>query len=305
MLPADPISPFEDMPGVKVGHWSDGDAKTGCTVILFDKSSVASVHVSGGAPGSSETDLLDPSCLVTSVDAILLAGGSAFGLQACAGVRRYLEEKGRGFNAGGHLVPIVPAAVIFDLAFGDGSIRPGANEGYMACENAESSSMGEGAIGAGTGARVGKYMGMEKSAQGGFAVRGARLGDGILVGACMVANCYGAIVDPDTGKTVAGPVDKEGNYISYLLADPPPPPFGATAIGVVVTDARLSRADLKRVAIMAHDGLARSVYPSHTPFDGDMIFAVSVGDKKGDIAKIGAWAAKLVERSIVGAVTAG
>ncbi|VAX20609.1 hypothetical protein MNBD_NITROSPINAE02-1504, partial [hydrothermal vent metagenome] len=161
------ISSLADMRGVKVGHWSDSGAKTGCTVILLDKPCVASVHVSGGAPGSSETDLLDPSCLVTSVDAILLTGGSAFGLEACAGVRRYLEEKGRGFNAAGRLVPIVPAAVIFDLAQGDGAVRPGSKEGYMACQGARSSCAEEGAIGAGTGAMVGKYMGMENSSQGG------------------------------------------------------------------------------------------------------------------------------------------
>ncbi len=292
-----------DLPGVSVGHYSDSIAQTGCTVVMFDKSSTASVCVTGGAPGTQETDLLDPSCLVAGVDAILLTGGSAFGLEAAGGVRRYLEEKGRGFNAAGKLVPIVPAAVIFDLATGDGAIRPGLKEGYKACLNSESPSREEGPVGAGTGACVGKYMGLDKCAKGGLASRVLTMKSGVSVGAIMVANCYGAVTDPRSGKMIAGPKGDTGEPVHYLEAEPPEPQFGSTAIGVVVTDAYLSKADAKRVAIMAQDGLARTVAPSHTPYDGDTIFVVSTGEKKESVSKIGAFSAYLVEQCMVAAVS--
>lgn len=300
---SDQSSNIIDIQDVKIGHWQNPKARTGCTVIIFDKPNVASVHISGGAPGSQETDLLEPSSLVSNVNAILLTGGSAFGLAAASGVRRYLEEKGMGFKAGNHLVPIVPAGVIFDLAVGDSSIRPGPEEGYLACVYAKSPTVDFGRMGVGAGATVGKYLGMEKSEKGGVAGRQITTNDGVTISAILVNNCFGAIVDPENGKTIAGPKDDEGNPISYLEADPPPPAFGSTAIGVVVTDALLTKSDAKRVAMMAHDGLARTVSPSHTPYDGDMIFVVSTGVKRADVVKIGAWSAKMVERCMVDAVS--
>jgi len=260
------------------------------------------VHVAGGAPGSQETDLLDPSCIAPGIDAIVLAGGSAFGLEAASGAREYLEEKGRGFRASGTRVPIVPAAVIFDLATGDGSVRPGAREGYSACVASEHPDRREGLVGAGAGATVGKYMGLDKCSAGGLASRSVLADDEISIGALMVANCYGSVIDPQTATTVAGPGGAEDSH-GYLASKTTPPSFGATAVGVVVTDTGLSKADAKRVAIMAHDGLARAVSPAHTPYDGDMIFVVSTGDKQMEIARLGAWAAYMVERTIIAAVT--
>jgi len=299
----DPSSRLSDVDGVRLGHWTDRLARTGCTVVMFDRQRPASVHVAGGAPGTQETDLLDPSCLVGGVDAILLAGGSAFGLEAASGVRAYLESKQRGFRAGAALVPIVPAAVIFDLGVGDAIKRPGKDEGFAACLDAEKAGRGEGAVGAGTGATVGKYLGPDSHANGGVASRCMEIGGGARIGAVMVANCYGAVIDPARGgRVIAGPVDGDGARTGYFDDAWPAPAFGATAIGVVVTDARLTKADARRVAIMAHDGLARCVVPSHTPYDGDAIFVVSTGAKELEIARLGAWAAFMVERAMIAAV---
>jgi len=293
-----------DVPGVRVGRYTDNVARTGVTAVIFGKSSIASVHVAGGAPGSQETDLLDPSCVVGGVDAIMLTGGSAFGLSAAAGVRKYLEERGRGFTVGPHRVPIVPAAVIFDLSEGQ-PVKPGPEEGYKACVDSEKPSRDEGFVGAGTGATVGKYMGIENRARGGLASRSVIAEDGVSIGALMVVNSYGAVLDSSTGRIIAGPKDGRGDFVSYFDAPPIQPGFGSTAIGVVVTDCLLTKADAKRVAVMAHDGLARAVIPCHTPYDGDMIFVVSTGERHMEIARIGAWAARLVEACVVGAVRGG
>ena len=296
------ISCLSEIAGVRVGHWTDPVAKTGCSVVMFDQSAVASVHVAGGAPGSQETDLLDSSRLGAKVDAILLTGGSAYGLSSASGVRRYLEKQGRGFKAGDKVVPIVPSAVIFDLATGDGSVRPGPDEGYSACVDAQNATSANGNIGAGTGATVGKYMGYEHSHDGGLATYGATVDDGVQIGAIMVANCYGAVRDPNNKQKFAGPLDSAGVPQKYLENKIAPPDFGSTAIGVVVTDAYLTKSDAERVAVMAHDGIARCVYPSHTPYDGDMIFVVSVGSKKMEVSRAGAWSAHMVQKAIVSAV---
>ncbi len=296
------ISSLSEIDGVQVGHWTDPVARTGCSVVMFDEPAVVSVHVSGGAPGSQETDLLASSRLGAKVDAILLTGGSAYGLAAASGVRKYLEEKGRGFKADDNVVPIVPAAVIFDLAIGDGSVRPGPDEGYAACINAQSNLEDEGRVGAGAGATVGKYMGREHSHDGGTATYGQVVDNDVFIGAIMVANCYGAVIDPDDNHKFAGPVDDHGAPARYLENKIAPPDFGSTAIGVVVTDAGLTKSDAERVAVMAHDGIARAVYPSHTPYDGDMIFVASIGSKKMEISRVGAWSAHMVERAIVSAV---
>ncbi|MGK7344633.1 MAG: P1 family peptidase [Candidatus Nitrospinota bacterium M3_3B_026] len=299
-----PDSRLADVPGVKVGHWTDRRAGTGATVVTFDRLSPASVHVAGGAPGSQETELLDPSRSVPGVDAILLAGGSAFGLAAADGARRYLEERGRGFKVGSYTVPIVPAAVIFDLAVGDGAVRPGPEAGYAACENAESGGRHEGDVGAGAGARVAKYMGMEKSLPGGLASRSVRLEDGTMVGALMVVNAFGAIVDPATGDVIAAPRGADGKTVDYISSKVSPPSFGNTCAGVVVTDAALTKAEAKRVSVMASAGLARAVTPAFTPYDGDMIFTVSTGSGRAGTARVGAWAARLVEECVTAAVRA-
>lgn len=298
----DPFSRLIDVPGVRVGHYTDNASRTGVTAVIFGKSSIASVHVAGGAPGSQETDLLDPSCIVGGVDAIVLTGGSAFGLSTAGGARKYLEERGRGFPVGPHRVPIVPAAVIFDLSEGEPA-KPGPEEGYKACVDSEKPSRDEGFVGAGTGATVGKYMGIENRARGGLASRSVIAEYGVSIGALMVVNSYGAIVDSSTGQIIAGPRSGDGDFVSYFDAPAIPPGFGSTAIGVVVTDCLLTKADAKRVAVMAHDGLARAVNPCHTPYDGDMIFVVSTGDKRMETARLGAWAARLVEACVVASIT--
>lgn len=294
-------SRLASVPGVRVGHYTDKIARTGVTAIIFDRQSTASVHVAGGAPGSQETDLLEPSCIVGGVDGIILTGGSAFGLATAGGARKYLEERGRGFAVGPHRVPIVPAAVIFDLAEGQ-PIKPGPEEGYKACQDSERAQFAEGSVGAGCGATVGKYMGIQNKARGGLASRSAVVDDGVSVGALMVVNSYGAVVDSSTGRVIAGPKNERGEFVSYFDAPAIPPSFGNTAIGVVVTDCMLTKAEAKRVAVMAHDGLARAVVPCHTPYDGDMIFVVSTGDKRMETARLGAWAARMVEACVAGAV---
>jgi L-aminopeptidase/D-esterase-like protein len=266
--------------------------------VLFDKQYPASVHVAGGAPGTQETDLLRPAMLVGAADAIMFSGGSAFGLDTAGGARKYLAQRGRGFNAAGHLVPIVPSAVIFDLAESGGGFKPGVEEGYLACQAAEKPSPAEGRVGAGAGATVGKYLGRQHSAPGGLASRMTTL-DGVSMGALVVANCFGSVWDPALNQVVAGPAQ------DYLSAPAAKPAFGNTALGVIVTSARLDAGSALRVAMMAHDGWARSVHPSHTPYDGDVIFVVSAGEREMELARVGAWAAWMIERTTVAAVSRG
>ncbi|MDH4184771.1 MAG: P1 family peptidase [Nitrospinota bacterium] len=297
----DPSSRLSWLPGVKVGHWTHPAGATGCTAIILDKLRPASVHVAGGAPGSQETDLLRPGMLVGALDAIMLSGGSAYGLDTAGGARRYLAEQERGFDAAGWKVPIVPAAIIFDLPT-SGGVKPGAEEGYLACQAASLASPAEGLVGAGAGATVGKYLGRQSASPGGLASRAASL-EGVSIGALVVANCFGAVWDPVSNLMIAGPRDGSGRPLDYLASPPSPPAFGATALGVIVTDAHLDPASAMRVAMMAHDGWARCVRPSHTPYDGDLIFVVSTGDKKIELARLGAMAAWLIERTTLAAVT--
>ncbi len=294
--------PISAISGVRVGHWSEKRAKTGCSVVLFDRSCTASCHVSGGAPGSHETDLLNPSCLINGVDAILLSGGSSYGLAAATGIKDYLEKHERGFKAGSHFVPVVPGAVIFDLANGDGRVRPGAREGYLACLDSENQEDLCGAVGAGCGATIGKYIGYEYNSPGGIGSVSSVVDNGVAIGALMVSNCYGCIIDPATGAIVAGPKNEEGSHLPFLDIQSTPPEFGSTAIGVVVTDAALTKAQAQRLAIMAHDGIARTVSPSHTPYDGDIIFVVSLGERSMEISRLGAWGAEMVQRAMLASV---
>ncbi|MDH5511485.1 MAG: P1 family peptidase, partial [Nitrospinota bacterium] len=290
-----------DLPNVKVGHYTHPSGATGCTAIILDRQCSASFHVGGGAPGTQETDLLRPGMLVGAIDAIMLSGGSAFGLDTAGGARRYLAERGRGFGGAGYKVPIVPAAVIFDLPESEGERMPGVEEGYLACKASENPASAEGRVGAGAGATVGKFMGREKASLGGLASRSTTV-EGVALGGLVVTNCYGSVWDPFTNIMAAGPIDAKGRPIDYLGATTAPPAFGNTALGVVVTDARLDSASAQRVAMMAHDGWARSVRPSHTPYDGDVIFVVSIGEKKMELARLGAMAAWMIERVTVASV---
>ena len=253
------------IPGVRVGHHTDLEGITGCTVVLCPEGTVGSGEVRGGAPGTRETDLLRPGMLVEHVDAVLLTGGSAFGLAAADGVVRWLEERGRGFDAGAARVPIVPAAVLFDLGVGSPDARPGPAEGYAACE-AAADAVEEGSVGAGTGATVGKLRGPAGAVKGGI---GAASGsaDGVTVGALAAVNPLGNVVDDD-GTLIAGVEDEAPGEV---------PPWGNTILAVVATDARLTRERAHLLAVACHDALARAVRPAHTMWDGDTIFTLATG----------------------------
>ncbi|MBI3582243.1 MAG: P1 family peptidase [Nitrospinae bacterium] len=289
--------------GTKIGHATLTSKKTGCTVLLFDSPAVCSGHVAGGAPGTRDGDMLDPSCLVQTVNAILLTGGSAFGLAAADGVMRFLAEKKAGFAVGRDRVPIVPAAVIYDRAVGEASY-PAAKDGYRACKAAGYSAAKHGAVGVGCGATVGKFSKKLRPGRGGFGAVCLRMPSGALVGAAVGVNAYGNVVDPKNGEIVAGATDRKGRAVSFWDAEVSGRPGENTAIGAVVTDAFLTKAQARRVAMAAHDGLARTVMPSHTLYDGDAIYAASTGRKKAKMAEICAYAARVVELAVLKAVSA-
>jgi len=307
-----------DVQGLRVGHWTDLQAATGCTVVLCPQGAVASADVRGGAPGTRETDLLRPGNLVERAHAILLAGGSAYGLEAASGVTRWLEERGHGFPVLNGVVPLVPAAVLFDLSIGSADVRPDMRAGYSACEAAADGPVAQGTVGAGTGATVGKALGMDRALKGGVGTAAEMTASGITVAALITVNSFGEVVDPDSGRVVAGPRgEAPGSFVSTLETlrqQPPLSPFsgGAQAgapnstIGVVATDAVLTKEQVYRLAIIAQTGLARAVRPAHTPVDGDSIFALATCSNGAatDTLQLGALAARAVERAILRAVTA-
>jgi L-aminopeptidase/D-esterase-like protein len=291
------------VPGLRVGHAQNDEALTGCTVILCEDGAVGGVDQRGGAPGTRETDLLRPMHRVEKVHGILLTGGSAFGLEAAGGVMRYLEERGIGFDVGVARVPIVPAAVIFDLAIGRADVRPDALMAYQACLNATTDPVIEGSIGAGTGATVGKILGMPNASKAGVGSASVEIVNGLFVGALVVVNALGDVIDPQNGEIIAGARSEQGfaDTLDVLrnLLNPPAASAGNTVIGVVATNAQLSKEEANKVAQMAHDGLARAVRPAHTMYDGDTIFALSTGDFKADVNLIGAFAAEMFAEAIV------
>ncbi len=308
-----------DVPGIEVGHAQDEEALTGCTVILCRHGAVAGVDQRGGAPGTRETDLLKPVNLVEQVHAVLLTGGSAFGLDAAGGVMRFLEEQGIGFNVGVARVPIVPAAVIFDLALGRADRRPDPEMGYRAAASASRRPVNEGNVGAGCGASVGKILGMKQAMKAGLGSAAIRLSGGIVVGALMVVNAFGDVINPQNGQIVAGAratqlgplrLGRADGFLDTLELMKTLPgrallQFATrtnTVIGVVATNARLSKAEATRVAQMAQDGVARTIRPAHTLLDGDTLFALSTGNKRTDISALGAVAAEVVAEAILRAV---
>jgi L-aminopeptidase/D-esterase-like protein len=276
-------------------------------VVLCEKGAVAGVDVTGSAPGTRETDLLRPGSLVEKVQAILLSGGSAFGLDAAAGVMRYLEERGFGHETIAGKVPIVPAAIIFDLNIGNSKIRPGPREGYQACLEAREEETAEGCVGAGTGATVGKLLGMEQATKSGLGMASQQLTDSVVVAALMVVNAIGDIIEPTTGKILAGPRNPQGK--GFLSSSElwkrgirkQFPPFN-TVIGVVATNARFSKTDVNKLARLAGAGIARSVNPCHTVYDGDVLFALSVGEENAEFNAVAIAAAEVVAAAIVRAV---
>lgn len=300
-----------DVHGLKVGHAHDLQARTGCTVVLCEtEGAIAGVDVRGAAPGTRETDLLAPGNLVERVHAVVLTGGSVFGLDSACGVVRYLEDRGVGFDTGVARVPIVPAAVIYDLTVGSASVRPDARMGQEAAERASSDRAEEGQVGAGAGATVGKILGPAFASLGGVGTASIKLPTGVTVGALVVINAFGDIIDPESGRILAGARALSGRgwldmsqAIAQRSAEPPgsPAPFSAienTTLAIVATDGALTKAQAQRVAMMAHDGLARAIRPVHTMFDGDTVFALSTGNLQADVTTIGSVAADLVARAI-------
>ena len=304
-----------DVPGIEVGHAQNNAALTGCTVILCRKGAVAGVDVRGSAPGTRETDLLDPINLVEKVHAVVLAGGSAFGLDAAGGVMRYLDEQRIGFNTGVARVPIVPAAILFDLGLGDKNVRPDADMGYHACEAASRQHPAEGNVGAGTGASLGKMFGMALAMKSGLGTASIRAG-GTTVGAIVAVNPFGDVLDPADGHILAGlrsgrvgPLKVGGSQpfagtVAMLKTAIGRSVLGLasrtnTTIGVVATNARLTKAQATKIAQMAQDAVARTVRPAHTMLDGDTIFALSTGNRAADVTLIGSLAAQAMEMAIL------
>ncbi len=300
--------PFTDIGGLRVGHAQDPEAATGCTVLICKEGATAGVDVRGGAPGTRETDLLNPVNLVQKVHAIFLAGGSAFGLDAAAGVMQYLEERNVGFDVQVTRVPIVCGAVLFDLAVGNHRVRPDKAMGYQACLNASPAENRQGSIGAGTGATVGKILGMQRAMKSGLGCHALQTGD-LKVGALVAVNCLGDVVDPLSGEKLAGPLNDDGRTLAdteeimiashrgkgNLFA-------GNTTIGVVATNAALTKAQTAKLASMAQNGYARTMRPAHSMYDGDTIFALSTDGIEADLSVVGLIAARAMERAVISAV---
>lgn len=305
-----------DVRGIEVGQAQNDEALTGCTVILCRKGAVGGVDVRGSAPGTRETDLLDPINLVEKVHAVMLGGGSAFGLDAASGVMDYLEENKIGFNTGVAKVPIVPAAILYDLGIGRADVRPDPAMGYEAAAAASSAKPAEGNVGAGTGASVGKMFGGRLGMKSGEGTASMDIGGGVVVGALVAVNAWGDVVDPNSNEIIAGlrsgkigPARVGGkNYFADTLAMMKKPvgrnlmkltARANTVIGVVATNAKLTKAQATKVAQMAQDGIARTIRPAHTMFDGDVIFALSTGKRKADVTSVGAFAAEVMAQAVI------
>jgi L-aminopeptidase/D-esterase-like protein len=304
------------VPGIKVGHHTLSERPTGCTVILVDGEGAAGgVSQRGGAPGTRETDLLDPANMVDKINAVVLSGGSAFGLDAATGTVRWLEEHGIGWDVRIARVPIVPAAILFDLPVGGNpKVRPTADCGYRAAAAASTAVVPEGTIGAGAGATVGKSGGPNRAMKSGLGSYSITLPDGLVVAAIVAVNAVGDVIDPESGKVVAGVRSEDGKSLAdarkllrsgALVRRPQPRSGENTTIGLVATNARLTKAQANRMALMADDGFARAIYPSHTQGDGDTVFALATGQWAGeaDITQVGALAADVMARAIVRAAT--
>ncbi|MFG0212602.1 P1 family peptidase [Brevibacillus porteri] len=296
-----------DVPGVLVGHAQNEEILTGCSVIMLEKPSVCGVDVRGSAPGTRETDLLDPVNLVSVVHAICLSGGSAYGLDAATGVMQYLEEQGIGLDVGYGVVPIVPAAVLFDLGVGDYRVRPDRQMGYEAAQAASRETGAQGNVGAGTGASVGKLNGFGNAMKSGLGTASVTLPNGLVIGAIVAVNAVGHVVDPQSGTIIAGPRDEQGTIrdsmeILRQQAFVPIPPGTNTTIAVVASNAHLSKAEANKVAQMAHDGLARTIRPIHTMYDGDTIFAVATGGVEASVDLVGALSADVLAEAVIQAV---
>jgi len=310
-----------DIPGIQVGHAQDNEALTGCTVILCPEGAVGGVDQRGGAPGTREIDALRPLHLVEKVHAVVLSGGSAFGLDSASGAVQYLEEQGVGFDVRVARVPIVPAAILFDLGIGRADVRPGPEMGYQACLNASADPPPQGNVGAGTGATVGKILGPKQAMKAGIGTASMDIGGGVIVGAMVAVNAFGDVIDPASAEIIAGAraadvgplhIGAEGYFADTLqvmksLIGRTALGFasrGNTVIGVVATNAKLSKEGANKVAQMAHDGLARTIRPAHTMVDGDTIFALAMGEKRADVNIVGAFGGEVFAQAVLRSVYA-
>ncbi len=300
------------MAGIEVGHDTDPRRPTGCTVVIARDGAVAGVDVRGAAPGTRETDLLAPGNLVEQAHAVMLAGGSAWGLDAASGAMRWLEARGVGFDVKVGRLPIIPAAVLFDLLVGDASIRPDAEAGWRACAAASTQPPAEGNVGAGAGAAVGKLFGIDRAMKGGIGTASVTV-EGVTVGALIACNALGDVVDPDTGRVIAGARTADGLRLldarrAILRGETLKPLLAGTntTIGVIATDALITKPQAQRLAQMAHDGLARSINPVHTMSDGDTLFALGTGraGRHPGMMVLGTMAAEATARAVVRAVQA-
>ena len=305
------IDILQGLDDVTIGHWTDTDSGTGCTVILCPEGATAGIDVRGTAPATRETDLLDPVCMVQQVHAILIGGGSAYGLAASDGVMRWLEAHEFGFDVGVAKVPIVPTACLFDLAFGRSDRRPDASAGYAACEDASYGPVTQGNVGAGTGATIGKILGPGQSMKGGLGCATLQTDGGLIVSAVVAVNAFGSVIEPATGKILAGPMMPNGNTgdTVSLMSGVLEQHFGGpkrenTTLGVILTNAALDKAGATKVAQMAQAGLARTIRPAHSHFDGDVVFTLSCGTQVADLTLIGSLAADTLAEAIINGITA-
>lgn len=299
---------FTDIDGIKVGNAQDLKGATGCTVVICENGATAGVDVRGGSPGTRETDLLDPQNLVDKIHAVMLSGGSAFGLDAASGAMKYLEEKDIGFDVQVTKVPIVCSAVLFDLVVGDHRVRPNLEMGYEACVNANNEECPNGNVGAGTGATVGKFSGVERAMKGGLGSYALQVGD-LKVGAIVAVNCLGDVIDPETGEILAGLLDEEGkklvgteNILAQRYSEKKNLFSGNTTIGVIATNGTFTKSEANKLASMAHNGYGRTMRPAHSIFDGDTIFTMATGRIEADINVVGFLAARTMERAVINAI---
>jgi len=298
-----------DVPGIEVGHAQNNEAKTGCTVILPEKPVTAGVDIRGLAPGTREIELLDPVRQIPQIHGIVLTGGSAFGLDSACGVVQYLEEKNIGYDTGVARVPLVPAAVIYDLAIGSATIRPDRKMGYLAAQQASNENNFQGMVGVGAGATVGKFAGQQFAMNGGLATCSDIIDEKIIIGVLVVANSLGNIIDPANGKTIAGAYDPNSKkFIDPLpiFKQPQNMSFSRltnTTLAVVATNAKLTKAESKQLAHLSTNGITRATFPAHTPFDGDVVFAISTGEHLHvDLIRLGVISAQLISKAIIQAV---
>lgn len=299
---------FTDIDGLKVGHAQNIEAATGCTVIICEEGATAGVDVRGGAPGTRETDLLDPQNLVDKIHAVMLSGGSAFGLDAASGAMKYLEEKDIGFDVQVTKVPIVCSAVLFDLVLGDHRIRPDLEMGYRACENATNKECPNGNIGAGIGATVGKFLGIERAMKGGLGSYAIQIGE-LKVGSIVAVNALGDIIDPYTGEILAGLLDENRENLvgtedtmAAKYSERKNVFSGNTTIGVVATNGTFTKSQANKFASMSHNGYGRTMRPAHSIFDGDTIFTMATGKIEADINVVGFLAARTMEMAVINAI---